>query len=85
MGIFDPESFTVYSRGGSPVSAKYLRDKDGNYILKKDGTPYVVPADFNLAEFIDRYAGLSSSSNATSVGRAVTYSIFVDAFRRGGV
>lgn len=48
MGIFDPESFTVYSRGGSPVSAKYLRDKDGNYILKKDGTPYVVPADFNL-------------------------------------
>ena len=54
MPTLNSFSTTLFSRpdiNGNPVSAKYLQDGNGNFIinpLSKTGEPYIVPAEYNL-------------------------------------
>jgi Ca2+-binding RTX toxin-like protein/subtilisin-like proprotein convertase family protein len=68
---FGPDYFTVKSKDGSIVAAKWLDDGNGNYIMapvpKKvtaDEKPYIVPADYSLDAALARYRPLGDASSS---------------------
>jgi hypothetical protein len=76
-GQFGPDHFTVKSRGGTAVDAQFLT-YNGNYVLGPDGSPYVVPADFNLEQFMEKYSSLDNQSLTQD------YTTLLDNFRQYG-
>lgn len=66
MKQFGPDIFTIKSQDGADVAVKYLKDSKGNYILDREGAPYVVPADFDLHEVITKYSPYDISEGILS-------------------
>lgn len=66
MEQFGPDNFTVKSQDGTDVAVKYLKDNKGNYILNREGAPYVVPADFDLNAVIAKYSPYDISEGILS-------------------
>jgi hypothetical protein len=51
------DTFYVTSRSvagisGTQTLAKFMKDQSGQFVLKADGSKYVVPADFDYNKFI---------------------------------
>ncbi len=53
MGLLGEDS-SVKANDGTLIPAKYLTYK-GTYVYEADGTPYIVAADFNFENYVDRY------------------------------
>lgn len=66
MELFGPDNFTIKSKDGADVAVKYLKDNKGNYILNREGTPYVVPADFDLHAVMAKYSPYDISEGILS-------------------
>lgn len=66
MEQFGPDSFIIKSEDGADVAVKYLKDNNGNYILDREGAPYVVPADFDLNALIAKYSPYDISEGILS-------------------
>jgi hypothetical protein len=58
---FDSNNFNVEVRGGGSISAKFLTDHSGKYIMNPlSGMAYVVPKDFSSDKAIEFGRGLDS-------------------------
>lgn len=60
----DTVTSTVYdlATGKNPIGqieSKLLRDKNGDYILKPDGNPYIVPINYDPYKTIDNFQKLT--------------------------
>ena len=84
-GEFGPDYFTVKSKGGENVAAKYLRDNFGNYVIDPSpsagGRPYIVPADYDPNATIAKYMAIGHYAvQAGPAGAAVIAASFYSNF-----
>lgn len=91
-GQFGDNTFTVKSRGGDAVYAKYLTDDAGDYIIDPiTQYPYIVPADYDMAASIQRYVDAAEKAKSTpdpdfsdTSDRVSEYSLLYSTFKQGG-
>jgi hypothetical protein len=93
-GQFGPPLFSVLSKKGVVVGAKWLTDSTGaSYIIDPNtGRPYIVPRDYDpsaIAVYFskklkDTLAGPTLDDRGSSRGQTSIYRELENAFRQGG-
>jgi hypothetical protein len=64
-----PDFFTVKSNGGTDVAAKWLKNPSGGYIIDPiTDKPYIVPANYDPLNTINKYSLVAENANRSGIG-----------------
>jgi hypothetical protein len=93
-GQFGPPLFSVLSKKGVVVAAKWLTDNTGaSYVIDPNtGRPYIVPRDYDPSatavyfsnKLQDTWVGPTLDDRGASTAQTSIYKELKDAFRQGG-
>jgi hypothetical protein len=87
QGQFGKDSFTVQTKDGTLVAAKWLSDGLGNYVMDpQTDQPFMVPADYDMKASIEHFKKVREDYDASSLSfRNSLYSVVYETFRQSGV
>jgi subtilisin-like proprotein convertase family protein/Ca2+-binding RTX toxin-like protein len=85
-GQFGKDSFSVQTKDGKLVAAKWLNDGLGSYIIDpQTDQPFMVPADYDMKASIERFKKVREDYDASALSvRTSLYSDIYENFRQSG-
>lgn len=87
QGQFGKDDFSVQTKDGKLVAAKWLNDGAGNYVIDpQTDQPFMVPADYDMQASIEHFKKVREEYDASTFStRRVLYENVYETFRQSGI